>query len=125
MKRTLRILCADDNAVIGYLMVRLFSAVGHLAEHAFNGRLAWERMLRDLDYFDVLITDHDMPQLDGLELVRRLRERDYRGKIVVHSNALRNEDTEAYRALSVDLMIPKATSGDEFVNAIETLCGGG
>jgi DNA-binding NarL/FixJ family response regulator len=57
--------------------------------------------------FDLLITDHSMPRMNGVELVKRLRDAVFPGKIVVLSAHLSAENRAAYLALGVDLMIPK------------------
>lgn len=57
--------------------------------------------------FDLLITDHSMPRINGIELVKRLRETAFPGKIVVLSAHLSAENRAAYLALGVDIMIPK------------------
>ncbi len=120
-KKTLRILCADDNAVLGDVMVRLFAAAGHRAEHVGDGLEAWDRLSPALGHFDVVITDHDMPGLNGLELVELLRQAAYRGRVVVHSATVSPRLAQKYRAFGVDAIVAKPTPGDEFVRQIEGL----
>lgn len=57
--------------------------------------------------FDLLITDHSMPRMNGVDLVKRLREAGFRGKILVLSAHLSPENRAAYEALGVDGMLPK------------------
>lgn len=59
--------------------------------------------------FDVVITDHQMPQKTGLELVRHLRTVAYAGKIVVFSGALSATLRREYEALQVDAIAAKPT----------------
>lgn len=59
------------------------------------------------DAFDLLITDHSMPGMSGVDLVRRLREASFRGKIMVLSAHLSAENRAAYEALAVDAMVSK------------------
>lgn len=53
--------------------------------------------------FDVVITDHHMPKLNGLELVTRLRDIAFPGKILVFSSELSPTVHAAY----ADLKVPK------------------
>jgi CheY-like chemotaxis protein len=109
MHRPLRILCAEDNEMLGEVMLSVFAKAGHWVEHAGDGQLAWQRLANDLTDFDVVVTDHEMPRMNGLELVRRLREADFRGKIVVHSSAVGSNEIAQYRALGVGDIVQKGT----------------
>lgn len=83
---------------------------GHSIECVPDGRVAWERLIVDHATFDLVITDHHMPEMDGLELVKRLRTLPYRGKIIVFSSALSPTVANAYYALKVDLVLAKPVS---------------
>lgn len=120
--RRLRILCAEDNPYVSEALVRLLATVGHAAERAPDGLAAWETVSQDLSQFDLVITDHQMPGINGLDLVRLLREARFPGRIVVHSSALNEADVAEYRRLAVDLVIPKSTNGDQLLNAIDFIC---
>ncbi len=51
--------------------------------------------------FGAIVTDHDMPQMNGLEFVRSLREMGYKGRIVVMSGRLNVEDLHAYQEYAI------------------------
>ena len=71
--------------------------------------------------FDIVITDHQMPRVTGLELVRRLRTKNFGGKILVLSGQLSDEDISAYEELSVDMMMSKPFDFDELQEAMAVL----
>jgi DNA-binding response OmpR family regulator len=75
-----------------------------------------------LDAFDVLITDHRMPHLDGLALVTRLRQTAFTGRIIVFSSGLTTQERASYRALSVDSILSKPTDGTNLTKTIEAIC---
>ncbi len=66
-----RILIADDSPTVCEVERGLLEHGGYAVDTAFDGIEAW-RALESKTY-DLLVTDVDMPRLDGLELVRRLR----------------------------------------------------
>jgi two-component system OmpR family response regulator len=71
--------------------------------------------------FDVVITDHRMPRMTGLELVRRLRTKNFAGKILVLSAHLTDQEIAAYEKLNVDMMMTKPFDFDELQDAMAVL----
>jgi DNA-binding response OmpR family regulator len=65
------ILVVDDDDTIRRMLAEWLSATGYRVSTAENGEAAWEILCADR--IDVLITDHDMPRLTGLDLLRRVR----------------------------------------------------
>jgi len=57
--------------------------------------------------FDVVVTDHHMPRVTGLELVAHLRQRAFAGQVVIHTSRLTPEEESAYRALGIDAIVMK------------------
>ena len=119
-KRPLRILSADDQIFVGEFLTLVFSGAGHVVEQFTDGLAAWERISGAIDWFDVLITDNRMPELNGLELVELLRQTEYKGRIIVLSGSISAKDAESYRLLGVDLILRKTTKADELLKAVET-----
>jgi len=71
--QALRILLADDNAVDRKLSLRVLAQLGYEADVASNGAEALQALQRKT--YDLLLTDVQMPEMDGTELARRLCER--------------------------------------------------
>lgn len=118
MNHPLRILCAEDNAILGEIMLCLFAREGHWVEQVEDGAKAWNRLESNLDGFDVVVTDHEMPGMTGLQLVERLRGADFQGRIVVHSSGITPEQADRYRALGTAQFVPKASNVDELLRAV-------
>jgi signal transduction histidine kinase len=70
----LRILLTDDSASILKVTKRFLERNGHTVETAENGNQSLERLKAKHGEFDLLITDLQMPVMDGFEAVRRYRE---------------------------------------------------
>ena len=70
--RPLDILVIDDEEVIVGLLVRYFSSRGHAVVPAHEGRQALR--VAERGSFDVVICDLRMPGMDGVEVIRRLKE---------------------------------------------------
>jgi two-component system OmpR family response regulator len=65
------LLAEDDDDAAGYISVGL-SELGHVVERVTNGEDAI--CLGTSDLFDMIVLDRMMPECDGLEVLRRLRE---------------------------------------------------
>ena len=76
-------------------------------------------MSPDVTRFDVLVTGHRMPGIDGLSLVGLLRHANYRGQIIVHSSTLTTQETTSYQALGVGSIVVKPTPAEELLNILE------
>jgi two-component system chemotaxis response regulator CheY len=65
------VLVVDDDAVGLTLAATVVQTLGHAVDTAASGPEAWQ--LLELTHYDVLVTDLEMPGLDGLALCERLR----------------------------------------------------
>jgi len=103
----LRILYADDFIELRTFMHTLLTKDGHLIETVPDGQAALAWLQKAGPAVDLLITDHHMPVMSGLELVHRLRTTPFAGRIIVFSSELSPVVREDYRQLGADLILPK------------------
>lgn len=68
-----KLLVVDDENNLRLVVQKELSRLGHIVETASDGEKAWQE-LEQQDY-DVLLCDINMPRLDGISLLRRLREK--------------------------------------------------
>jgi DNA-binding response OmpR family regulator len=119
VKKKLRILGVDDEPIIGESMAYVLEAPHRKVVIAKDGQEALA--LAAKEKFDVVITDHRMPRSGGLELVRKLRERKYTGKIVILSAHLSSENIGTYEELAVDEIVGKPFDSTELRELIAGL----
>lgn len=104
--RPLRILFADDVPELRDVARISLGRDGHRVECVDDGARALERYATDRD-FDLVITDHHMPNLNGLGLVSGLRTLQFPGRILVFSSELGDVATREYERLAVDRILYK------------------
>ncbi|PSS49029.1 hybrid sensor histidine kinase/response regulator [Pseudomonas sp. BBP2017] len=120
-----RILVVDDSLTVRELQRKLLSNRGYEVAVAVDGMDGWNA-LRSED-FDLLITDIDMPRMDGIELVTLLR-RDNRLQtlpVMVVSYKDREEDRRRGLDAGADYYLAKASFHDDaLLDAVVELIGG-
>ena len=68
----MKLLIVEDDQQLQQMFIRILSKHGYSAVGVSNGQLALDAL--DKDYFDLIITDIMMPEMDGFELVQQLRD---------------------------------------------------
>jgi len=69
-----RILCVDDDPSIRRMYKRALESAGYEVILAEDGVMGWE--LFQSEKFDAAIIDNDMPNMNGFDLIRHIRERE-------------------------------------------------
>ena len=120
-KKSLRVLYADDMKELRQLLEVVLGRDGHKVESVQDGNLALELLRDNPTAYDVVITDHHMPTVSGLELVAKLRAMNYKGRIIVFSSELSEEVDATYRHHLVDFILPKPVFPSELRALFATL----
>jgi CheY-like chemotaxis protein len=116
-----RILCADDHEQMALLTQLVLQRAGHSVECVGDGEQAWERIITAPDRFDLLVTDHQMPRLTGLQLVQKLRQSGHGLQIIVQSSFLSPQDEQAFTALGVVAILRKPGSLRQLARSVSGL----
>lgn len=124
MREALQILAVEDEKAVAQILAVVLGGPMAKVTRAADGWEALIKIAANPKPFDVIITDHRMPRMTGLELVRRLRTRNYKGKILVLSAHLSDENIHDYEELGVDMMMSKPFDFEEIQNAVAILTKG-
>jgi len=102
----MRILVADDDETTRRIITKLLEQNGHEAITAADGSEAWDILQKEEIFF--VITDWVMPEIDGLELCRRIRGADFSNYVYIlmlTSKDTKNELVEGLEAGADDFMV--------------------
>ncbi len=102
-----RILVVDDDDVMLKVWAEILRAMDFsgVIQIASNGKEALELALENMP--DLLITDWQMPEMDGIELIEKIREKK-NGDIAIILNSGANPPEEKIAELDV-VFLPKAS----------------
>lgn len=81
MERSSRILVVDDESDITAVLADILIEQGYQVETAGDGKAAWKKF--QADPFDLVVTDLKMPEMGGLDLLRRIQESKSRALVVI------------------------------------------
>jgi two-component system sensor histidine kinase and response regulator WspE len=119
-----RVLIVDDSLTVRELERKLVAGAGYDVDLAIDGMDAWNA-LRTTRY-DLIITDVDMPRMDGIELVQHIRH-DAAMKslpVMIVSYKEREEDRRRGLDAGADYYLVKGSFQDEtLINAVVDLIG--
>jgi CheY-like chemotaxis protein len=115
----LHILIAEDNPVNQKLTTRILSKLGYTdVAVANNGLEALEKF--DDEFFDVILMDVQMPEMDGLEATRMIRLKRYHQPIIISmtANAMQGDRDECMKA-GMDDYVSKPVKLEALVAVLE------
>lgn len=107
MDQEQHVLIVDDDCLLVNSMGRVFQRAGCRVSICYSGDEALRRV--DEERFDVIITDYQMPNMDGIELTRKLRQR-ANGSAIVGMSC--SEAGDEFRSAGADAFFRKPLMPD-------------
>ncbi len=123
-RKTKRILVVDDSLTVREMERKLLLGRGFLVDIAIDGIDGWN-VVRSGEY-DLVITDVDMPRMDGIELVTLIKKDLHLHKVPVMIVSYKDRPEDRARGLSAgaDYYLTKGSFHDEtLLDAVSDLIG--
>ena len=122
-EKSLSFLVAEDNTVNQRLIARLLEKRGHTVTLAENGHQALAAL--QAQSFDAVLMDGQMPEMDGFEATKRIRENEqatgvHLPIIALTAHAMQG-DKERFLAAGMDAYVSKPLKVDELFSVIDTV----
>ena len=121
-----RVLLAEDVMINAEILMMLLSMREMIVEHAENGRIAVEMFSsHEEGYYDAVLMDMRMPEMDGLEATRKIRGLDRKDAktipvIALTANAF-DEDVQRSMQAGLDAHLSKPVEPELLFETLENL----
>ncbi|KVL25262.1 hybrid sensor histidine kinase/response regulator [Burkholderia sp. MSMB1835] len=123
--RRRRVLVVDDSLTVRELERKLLEKRGYDVTVAVDGMEGWNAVRSDA--FDLVVTDVDMPRMDGIELVTLIKSDPMLKRVPVMIVSYKDRDEDRRRGLDAgaDYYLAKSSFHDEaLLDAVHDLIGG-
>lgn len=118
-----KIVVIDDKWANRSVISNLLSPIGFEVSEANDGQEGWEKIIELQP--DLIVTDLLMPELDGYELIKRVRESENFKDIVIIVSSASVFETDQYRSLEAggNTFIPKPVQATELLQKLQQYLG--
>jgi two-component system, chemotaxis family, sensor histidine kinase and response regulator WspE len=119
-----RVLAVDDSLTVRELERKLLESRGYLADVAVNGMDGWNAVRTGV--YDLVITDVDMPRMDGIELTTLIKKDAHLKSLPVMIVSYKDREVDRLRGLEAgaDYYLTKGSFHDErLLEAVVDLIG--
>jgi DNA-binding response OmpR family regulator len=114
-----RILVVDDDISIRELSTEVLIHFGYGVDAAADGAAAWQAL--NSDRYDLLITDHNMPELTGVELLKKLRAAHMDLPVIVATGVLPKDELTQYPELQPVVTLLKPFTIAELLGTVKEI----
>jgi two-component system OmpR family response regulator len=115
----MRILIIEDDREAASYLAKAFREAGHVADQATDGLDGYA--LAEAGIYDVLVVDRMLPKLDGLSLIRSLREQKIETPVLIVSALGQVDDRVKGLRAGGDDYLPKPYAFSELLARVEVL----
>jgi DNA-binding response OmpR family regulator len=113
-----RILLVEDEEAVRSLLKEVLEDEGYEIQEASNGNKALDSFARSSA--DLVLTDIVMPDMEGIEMIMKIRKSDPNVKIIVMSG---NDYLDLARMLGADCALRKPFSNQVLLDAVKAALG--
>lgn len=114
-----RVLIVDDEPAIRGMCRFALTSERIPCDEAANGKQAWEAL--QTNAYDLVLSDNDMPEMTGLELLRRVREQPPTPnlKVIMFSGRVGGDELSQMLAMGADDFVTKPLSMSQFLSRVK------
>jgi DNA-binding response OmpR family regulator len=110
---------ADDKPLILHLITLVLTEAGYEVDPAEDGAVAWDML--QLSRYDLLITDNEMPNISGIDLLKKIHAASMTLPVIMVSGTMPTEELARQPWLEPAACLPKPFALEEFLRTVETV----
>lgn len=110
------VLVVDDDELTRRVYAMILARSGWVVDTAADGEEGWSAICSAP--YDVVVTDHNMPRLTGLELIERLRQAGRMLPVILASGAVEPDSIEESIRRTIAAILRKPFAAAELVSAV-------
>ena len=113
-----KVLVVEDHHDTSFMLCRLLKMEGYDVEHAIDGMVGYSAAT--VEHPDLIITDIQMPRMNGIEMIRRIREeKDMQQTPIIVMSAYGKRVIDDAMQAGADDFVEKPIDFDKFLTAIK------
>lgn len=114
-----RVLIAEDDSEVMFELIKLLETSNFELVTKDNGACAFSTICNNNpNFFDLIITDHRMPQMKGLEMVEQLKTREFNIPIIMISTFPKQFFESYIENNCINAFLPKPVEEDVLLSTI-------
>jgi len=118
MDMSKKVLVVEDHHDTSFMLCRLLKMEGYEVEHAIDGMVGLN--VASSKHPDLIVTDIQMPRMNGIEMIRRIREEnDLRQTPIIVMSAYGKRMIDDALNAGADDFVEKPIDFDKFLTAIK------
>ena len=117
--RLRRILVVDDDEIVRCVVAKMISRLGYEVLSTDSGEKGLNLLLKN--QFDLVITDFDMPGMDGIELAIRIKKKSPFTLVILMTGHEKNSTLDKLNGSSVDQALFKPFGLQEIAQKIQSV----
>jgi DNA-binding response OmpR family regulator len=106
----------DDDADIRQFTADALSSAGHQVDTAEDGAAGWTAL--QANRYDLLITDHNMPKVSGVELLKKMRAAHIALPAILVSGAMPTEELNRHPRLQIEATLLKPYTVEKLLGTV-------
>lgn len=121
--KSYRILLVEDEPMVAKAMALPMRRQGYEVVIATDGQKGLDEVQNNPQQWDLVVSDLNMPNMDGVGFVSQLRHMDYHGKVVIVTGYVAEDDMQKLQQVNVDAVLTKPITREELLACLQKLLG--
>lgn len=114
-----RVLVVEDEADIRRLNTEVLACSGYHVDAAEDGAVAWDML--QTNHYDLLVTDHNMPKVSGIELLKKLHDSSLKLPVIMATGTLPQAELERHPWLEIKAVLLKPYTFDDLLDTVKNV----